>query len=174
MKISYLNTFRDLLEFQLYHLQRSPGFIVLDLGCVALLSYLFFPSSSEGIGLAPRLVGTVFFVAPFLLILLAVQLAIVALFLVSRRNKTLLTEHTITLGEDGFVEETSYARTDHKWLAVQKLSRTRRHLFIYVAQQGAHVIPRRAFRDEAEWNAFHLFCRRKTAPGPASTLSAPD
>ena len=79
--------------------------------------------------------------------------------MVSRRNKTLLTEHTITLAEGYFIEETAYGKTDHKWSAVQKLARTRRHTFIYIAQYAAHVLPRRAFRDDTEWEAFYELCK---------------
>ena len=85
----------------------------------------------------------------------------VVLSMVSRRNKTLLTEHTITLADGSFVEETAYNKTDQKWSGVQKLARTRRHVFIYVAQYAAHVVPRRAFRDDTEWDLFYGFCRQR-------------
>ena len=50
--------------------------------------------------------------------------------MISRRNKTFLTEHTITLGEDGFTSETQYSRSELKWSIVQKLARTRSCIFI--------------------------------------------
>jgi hypothetical protein len=83
----------------------------------------------------------------------------------SRRNKTLLPEHTITLADASFTEETAYNKTDHKWSGVQKLARTRRHIFIYVAQHAAHVVPRRAFRDDAEWESSTSNRRHQTSSG---------
>lgn len=178
MNISYTNTFRDLLAFQRYHASRSPVVIVMDLGLVAFVSYLFFQAtagdSAHQLGLTTRIIATLVLAVVLLALVIASNLVLFVLVLISRRNKTLLTEHTITLGEDGFVTETAYERTNSKWASVQKLRRTRRHLFIYVSQHGAHVVPRRAFREEAEWNAFHEFCRRKAAAVPAATGASTD
>ena len=81
--------------------------------------------------------------------------------MISRRNKTLLTEHTLRLAEDQFYHETPFAKTELKWSILQKLHRTRQYIFLYVAQHSAHVIPRRAFSSDEEWDAFYEFCRRK-------------
>ncbi len=167
MTISYTNTWRDLLTFNRQHIWRSPVSIAIHLGGVAFLAYVFFQAAEPGpapsYGLAARIVGTVLFMALALPVLTAVQLAIVVLLLLSRRNKTLFAKQTLTLREDGFDTENAYARSDCKWTVVQKLRQTRRHLFIYVSQNGALIVPRRAFRDEAEWQAFHEFCQRRTA-----------
>src|SRR5262245_43297082 len=94
--------------------------------------------------------------------LTAVFVLSVVLSMVSRKNKTLFAEHTITLGEDSFTEETPYKKTEQKWAIVQKLARTKSYIFIYVAQHEAHIVPRRAFRDDAEWDAFYEYCRQRT------------
>jgi hypothetical protein len=86
----------------------------------------------------------------------------VVLSMISSKNKTVLTDHTLVLADEGFVEETPYNRTEGKWRGVQKLARTRRHIFIYIAPYMAHVVPRRAFQDDAEWNAFYEFCKQRT------------
>lgn len=169
MTISYTNTRRDLLTFNRQHIWRSPVSIAINLGCVAFLAYIFFQAAEPGpehhYGLTARIVATVLFIALALPVLVAVQLVIVVLLLLSRRNKTLFTTHTLTLREDGFDTENMYARSDCKWTVVQKLRQTRRHLFIYVSQNGALIVPRRAFRDDAEWKAFHEFCQRHTEAG---------
>ena len=85
----------------------------------------------------------------------------IVLTMISKRNKTLLTEHTFTLSDGSFIEETAYNKTEHKWLIVQKLARTRQHIFIYISQHAAHVIPRRAFHDNIEWDSFYDFCRQQ-------------
>lgn len=173
MKISYTNTLRDMLTFHCYHMWRSPVLLVMTLGCLAFMSSLFFqasaPDPAHHYGLTARVVGTVLFAAALLAILAAVQLAIVVVQLISRHNRTILTGHTLTLGEDGFASETIYAHADYRWHAVQKLRRTPRYLFIYVTQSGAHVIPRRAFHDDADWNAFYDFCQRRIAALPRAT-----
>jgi hypothetical protein len=35
-------------------------------------------------------------------------------------------------------------------------------VFIYIAQHMAHIIPRRAFRNDTEWDSFFEFCRQRT------------
>jgi len=172
MKITYTNTFRDLLAFQLYHQSRSPVMLLVNSCCLCFMAFIFFQGMPEdpakGVGLAPRIVATLIFLAIFTPILIAVEFAITLLTLVSRGNKTGHSNYSLTMGEDGFVEETNHARLDYQWPAVRKLVRTRRHIFIYVAQNIAVVIPKRSFHDEAEWQTFHEFCRRKTKPGPAA------
>jgi hypothetical protein len=86
----------------------------------------------------------------------------VVLGMVSRKNKTVLTEHTIILAEESFTEETPYNKSEQKWTIVQKLARTKSYIFIYVGQNMAHVVPLRAFRDDAEWDAFYEYCRQRT------------
>ena len=98
------------------------------------------------------------------LLFAGIMAVVVVLSMVSGHNKTVLTEHTIILTDDSLVEETAYCKTEQKWLGVQKLARTKGYLFIYIMQHGAHVIPRRAFRDDTEWNAFYEFCRQKSKP----------
>jgi hypothetical protein len=89
--------------------------------------------------------------------------AITVLTMISRRNKPLLCERTITLREDAFVTESEYGRSETRWTIVQKLARTRRHILVYVAQASALVIPRRAFASSAQWDAFYGYCRQRTS-----------
>jgi hypothetical protein len=86
--------------------------------------------------------------------------------IISRRNKTLLTEHTVTLDDVSFTEETIYNKSDCKWASVQKLARTKKYIFIYLAQHLAFVIPRRAFRDQGEWDSFYEFCKLRVGKTP--------
>jgi len=161
MTIRYENTFRDIMAFCFYHYPRSPlvigvygiGFVLVSLSIVRALPSDASPVAKVITFLVMELIAFLFIAGFF-----AVT---VALSMVSRRNKTLLTGHTITLTDGSLMEETEYNKTDHKWSGVQKLARTRRHVFIYVAQYSAHVVPRRAFRDDAEWNLFYEFCRQR-------------
>jgi len=98
--------------------------------------------------------------------LLIIQVIGIVLIMVSQKSKAFLTEHTITLGESFFTAETRFSHTEAKWFAVEKLARTRNHFFIYVSKTSAHVIPRRAFHDITQWDAFYDFCKRKTGVLP--------
>ncbi len=162
MSIRYENTFADIMAFCFYHYSRSPFVLAANGIFLALFLIVVVMVLPPEVSLLAK-VFTVLVAAVILFLLLAGLLAIsIVLSMISRRNKTLLTEHTITLNEDLYIEETAYNRTEHKWAGVQKLARTKTHLFIYVAQYMAHVVPRRAFRDSAEWDSFYDFCRTKT------------
>ena len=161
MTIRYTNTFRDIMAFCFYHYPRSPlvlgiygvGFILVTLVIVQAIPGDVSPIAKVITFVIMELIAFVLIAGFFALT--------VILSMVSRRNKTLLTEHTITIADASFAEETAYNKTDHKWSSVQKLARTRWHILIYVAQHAAYVVPRRAFRDDIEWDSFYDFCRRR-------------
>ena len=161
MQVRYTTKFRDLLAFCFYDYPRSP-FVIGTYGIVFVL-VSFYIAQSLPTDIEPIPKAVLFLVAELIL-----AMAIAALFsflttlnLISFRNKTLLTDHALTLDDDTFALETPFHRTEHRWLAVQKLARTRRHLFIYLSQHSALVIPRRAFKDRDEWDSFYESCRTR-------------
>src|SRR5262249_11507836 len=104
---------------------------------------------------------------------------ITLLTMISRRNKIFFCQKTMTLANDAFIGESQYGKSETRWTAVQKLARTRNHLFIYLGQELALVIPRRAFENTQQWDAFYNFCAERTkqaktagqAPVSASPVS---
>ena len=164
MTIRYQNTFRDIMAFCFYHYPRSPVVI----GCwgvgFAFTSLIVFQALPKDGDVATKVVAFAIMEFIAFCFFAAVLALSVVLSMVSRKNKTVLTGRTIILGEESFTEETAYNKTEQKWTIVQKLARTRSYIFIYVAQHMAHVVPRRAFRDDAEWDAFYEYCRRRTGP----------
>jgi hypothetical protein len=159
MTIRYQNTFIDMMAFNFYHFLHSPVAIGMYAVSFVLISLTFVRAIPTDLSPVAHVVTfivmqfTTFFFVTIFFVVFSV------LGMISRRNKTILTEHRITVGEASFVEETAYNKTDQKWASVQKLVRTKRYIFIYIMQHGAHVIPRRAFRDHSEWNSFYEFCR---------------
>ena len=59
-----------------------------------------------------------------------------------------------TLSDDGVRVVSPLSDFLWRWPAIQKLSVTRSHVFAHTAGVGAIIIPRRAFADEAEFEAF--------------------
>jgi hypothetical protein len=80
---------------------------------------------------------------------------------IGKMNKTVLTDSSIILNDDVIITETKYLRSEVKWSAVQKLARTRTHIFMYVLQHGALTIPRRAFTNDEAYEQFWSACRAK-------------
>jgi hypothetical protein len=151
------------MAFCFYHYPRSPIVIGSNGIAFALLSVVVFQALPKDEGIIPRVIAFVVMEFVVFCFLAAVLGLSVVLSMVSRKNKTVLTEHTITLSDQSFTEEPPYKMTEQKWTIVQKLARTNNYVFIYVAQYMAHVVPRRAFRDDAEWNAFYEYCIQRTA-----------
>jgi hypothetical protein len=149
------------MAFCFYHYPRSPvllgafGFVFVFVGWATCNSF------PEDAGAAMKvIIFCVMQIIAFVIMAVTVGLGTV-LSLISKRNKTFYAENTFTLDEEGFIAESRYGKAELKWAIVQKLARTKNHIFIYVAQYAAHVIPRRAFRDDAEWNEFYAFCKQK-------------
>ena len=166
MTIRYQNTFRDIMAFCFYHSLRLPFFIGVSVVGFALLSLMVFHTVFQ---VRPENYDAVTKVIVFAIVEIMVLSCLAALFAlsvvltnVSSKNKTVFTERTIMLGEDSFTEETPYKKTEQKWAIVQKLARTKSYIFIYVAQHEVHIVPRRAFRDDAEWDAIYEYCRQRT------------
>ncbi len=152
--VRYEQSLADLLWFTAHSNLRSPvGRIVYALLALYAfyVAYLSNPHARTGADLVAAILLSLALVAG-----LAIATAVLtALATISRANRTVLTEHTITVTDAGLVEETKFNRTEQKWAGVTRLSRTRRHIFVYVARNAAHAVPRRAFPDAAAWDAFY-------------------
>jgi hypothetical protein len=162
--LRYQNSLRELLRFRFYHQAHSPvavGFIAL---WVAAVSFVFYRTIPDVDGTATRIL-TVFLAD---CIAFAALMALVALVyvldLMSPRNKTVLTEHRLALDQDSLTHESQYGRSEMKWTIVQRLVRTKKCLFLYIIQNTAFLVPRRAFRDDAEWEAFYEYCKQRSQP----------
>src|SRR4030095_10396430 len=161
--VTYRNTLADLLWFNFHHAVRSPTNIALVLGLMGMIALIFFQARPKDESLLVNII--VFFILEGAALLAYALLTgfLVLLQVASKKNKTVLTEHTLELRDDALVTETAYAKTECKWATVQRLRRTRDYLFIYVSANSANLVPRRAFADEDCWNAFFDFCKSKTA-----------
>ncbi|MFO0515168.1 MAG: YcxB family protein [bacterium] len=97
-----------------------------------------------------------------IVLLVAIPIVLLLVFRrISRKNRTFFCEITITLCQETFVVESQYSKSEVKWDMVQKLARTRKHIFIYLSQESALIIPRRVFEGTTQWNEFYGICKQK-------------
>jgi hypothetical protein len=164
MIVRFKNTFRDILAFCFYHYPRSPMILACWAFPFALLSMASYQAIPKDLSAVGKVLAFLFLECSWFAVLCLAFAVLIVLSMISRRNKTMLVENTMTLGEDGFMVETPYGRAESKWAIVQKLARTKKYVFIYIAQHLAHVVPRRAFKDDGEWEGFYDFCRRHANP----------
>ena len=153
--VQYKNTLTDVLWFSAYTYSRSPVILALYSIVFAFACFSAYTSVPASTPLVARILTTAIVVAVFLVIFLFVLGVFLALSVLSKANKTILTQHSITLAETGLIEETEFNRSEHKWTGIPRLGRTRRYIFAYISQYAAHVIPRRAFSDAATWESFY-------------------
>ena len=141
--------------FSAYTYSRSPVMLTLYailFGMACFSAYTSVPASAP---LVARLLAIALMATVILSIFFVVSGVLIVLGLISKSNKTILTQHMITLTETGLIEETEFNRSEQKWSGIPRLVRMRRHILVYVSQYAAHVIPRRAFSDAAAWESFY-------------------
>lgn len=168
MTITYTNTRRDLLAFQLHHLRRSPMMWLP----FALVGLMFFLMASEE-ALAPRIVATVIFLLLVLPILVAFYAALLTLNLLLRKAGNSPPE-TVTLSDAGLQIKTATSFQEHQWAGIKQVCWTRRHLFIYLTPSLACVVPRRVFASAGEWESFNESCQRKAIGQSVQTSQHPN
>lgn len=73
-------------------------------------------------------------------------------------RKEFLGERWVSLTVDGVDGEMSFARTSLPWSRSMRVWRTKRLIGLDVANQPIHLVPRRAFADEAAFAQFFQTC----------------
>jgi YcxB-like protein len=77
-----------------------------------------------------------------------------------------LGKHRIIVSENGVSESTVVGESRTSWAGVDRVEQNQDYIFIYTAPAAAHLIPKRAFRNLQEAEAFYQFGRtRKEAAG---------
>src|SRR6476661_5085284 len=70
-----------------------------------------------------------------------------------------LGRHRIILSENGLTESTAVGESRTSWAGVDRVEQNPDYVFIYTAPAAAHLIPKRAFRNLQEAEAFYQFSR---------------
>ncbi|HYI10492.1 MAG TPA: YcxB family protein [Thermoanaerobaculia bacterium] len=164
MQVTYTNTFRDLIRFNLYH-QPRMGVIQLIVAALVVFHtwtfgrYVWKLPDSPAVK-AILFVGTLLFM---LALLAVVQLFTILLSYRPSKNKALLTEHVIRVTDDELIEETAFGSNSTTWAGIPKVGRNRSYVFVYVQQNMAHVIPIRAFASITDASSFFDLVRSRSA-----------
>ena len=97
---------------------------------------------------------------------LLVRRAILRLLKEEKPGKGQLGKHRIALSKDGIVESTAVGETRTSWAGVDRIEQNPDYFFIYTSPVAAHCIPKRAFKDVQEAEAFYqLSLTYKAAAG---------
>lgn len=77
-----------------------------------------------------------------------------------------LGRHHVALTESGVLEQTAVGESRTSWAGVDRVEQDPHYIFIYTSPAGAHVVPKRAFGNAQEADAFYQRVRAGTEPGP--------
>ena len=136
----------DLLLFNAAHQLLSP----LVQAFVLLLGVFIFFQERAGHDVVSAAVTAAFWCC----LIWSAQLAFTAVYLISRRNKTLFTRHIIGVREDAFLQQTRYGTSTTYWPGVAKAVSRPGFVGVYTSQNAAHIIPNRAFRSDSQRKEF--------------------
>ncbi len=142
MRIEYINTFLDIFRFNVGHQIRHPLVQTMLVVCAILITFSKPPHENLQV--------CFLFAALVYSLLWVPQLALLGLYLLVRRDKTVLTSHILDISEQGVRETTPYNSSTFLWSGIVALAHRGSHIAIYVSQNGAHVVPMRAFKSHQE------------------------
>ena len=158
MRVSYKNSRRDLFIFSTTHQMLSPAM------------QAFFVIFSVAFGLSATNRRYVVVIALCLLTYVAlwlVQILVNAILIVLRNNRTVVTEHSVELLDDGLLEETRFNKSLYYWNGITSVVARPGHLAIYVAPGIAHLVPNRAFPSRAARLSFLKQIQERVAAAAA-------
>lgn len=163
MKIKYEITKDDYLKFNMFHLENSKG-VKKEL----IMHRFVIPVLLLGAGYAFHVLAKAPLLASMLLALSgAVAWSIlypeyykknamknVDKMLSRGVQSTSITKHTLSVKDEGIIASSPVGQSVNKWSEVKKFSETPEHLFIYITDKVAHVIPKKAFKNKDEETEF--------------------
>ena len=146
MRIEYDLKFRDYLLFNGLHQLLSPAVQFFYLFCVLAV----FVTEPEGTPLAVRVLAAIlFYIAVW-----TIQLLFNVVYLYSSKNRTILTQHTITVQDEWLLDETTFSKSQHYWAGIHKVVRRPGFVAVYMNAHAAHIIPSRAFPSDEHRSRF--------------------
>jgi hypothetical protein len=165
MTVTYENKNKDLFWFLLHVNTRAREIIILAVpalivaACVGFSTYWLL---EERTFVSIVILTIVFlFITPFLLVgIFLINIGIAFLLMISKSNKSVLCEHTITINEDKLTEETKFNRTEHYWDGFGAIKKTRNYVYLFIGRYYAHIIPVEAFNNPVQADEFVGFCKR--------------
>lgn len=163
MTIEFETTVDDIVAFNIYHFEHSPAgrrqaFLVRYVVplIIALLFLLMSGLDDSGLWFAfPGLIVLAAWVILFPILHRWVLRMSVKSFLREGRSPAMIGKRTLMLEDDSIFESTDAGENRTKWKAVEQIVKDHDVIYIYISAVLAHVVPRRAFATEAEFDRFY-------------------
>lgn len=153
MRIEYRNKFSDILLFNTVHQFLS---IPLQGFCLSLCAFILYSESLHSDLVSGAITAFLSYVA-----LWVFQLLFNVVYLFSRKNGSVLTDHIVEAQADALLEETRFNKSLFYWPGVVRAVSRPGFVGIYVTPHLAHVIPNRAFKSEQQRAQFIALLKEK-------------
>ena len=83
-----------------------------------------------------------------------------------RPDRGQLGRHRLVLGDEGLTESTAVGESRTRWAGVDRVEQTPDYIYIYTSPAAAHIVPKRAFPNPAQADAFYRLSQtRRQAAG---------
>ena len=176
MDVEYELTRDDLYAFQWRAAFGSPRGrrsrrTVYILWLVALLLFAILPAiGADGFTISRVNIGFVLIAYP--IVALAqwrwerwlLRRTILGLLRDEKPDRGQLGVHRVALDEEGVLERTAVGESRTRWAGVHRIEQDDRYIYLYTSPSAAHVIPKRAFADPGDAEAFYQLSRSRAAP----------
>ena len=153
---------RDILAFAVFHYPRSPVTLGLLLIAQLVFGVPLWKDAQGGSSFGGLVFAEIILFVVLVLSFSAVYPLIIIASVLSRRNRILFAPHTLTATHDHLADETSLAKAEIQWSAIQRVAVTRKRYFLYLSRDNAIVIPRDSFASPQEEAAFIALCRERS------------
>jgi len=81
---------------------------------------------------------------------------------------------TFKLVSDGLVERSRHHENLTRWSGIRGIDETKNHIFVFIDNCQAYIIPKRGFAEEAQCNAFVEELRRRVTDVAATSAIVPN
>jgi len=154
MKVKYKNKVFDIIIFTAYQQAKSP---ILQIFFLGFAIYMFWVGYDIGkYSWYHALASSLYYVS----ILIVVQLVFNILYIyTSGKFSSFATEHTIEISDDCLYEETEYNKSYFYWHGIRKVIKSAGFIYIYVAPNMAHLIPKSVFENKRDMDEFYIKCK---------------
>ena len=163
MKLQFLLTEKDYIEFNIYHMNHSPTykkaifFQRYILSLVYLILPFFFAQTSTiplGFWLIPFIIVWLLWVLFYKRYAQKRSLRYIRNMIKEGRVGNSFGKITIELNDKGIVETTDNGESTTKWNGIDKLGESKDYFFLYMDSLKAYIVPKRCFVNDEEKDAF--------------------
>lgn len=74
-------------------------------------------------------------------------------------NRLLFAKRKVVVKADFIEEISAYSKSQFTWKGIERVEKHQDYLYVYISTMSAILIPRRAFADEAAFEAFYQKCQ---------------